>query len=65
VFADKPDIKLEWATTDLLGSTGSIMKEDMIVLNSEGSKESIQARREQIRSTISDPTTSEFHKTKL
>jgi chaperonin GroEL len=67
VFTDELDIKLERATTDLLGSTGSITitKEDTIVLNGEGSKDSIQARCEQIRSIIADPTTSEFDKTKL
>jgi chaperonin GroEL len=54
-------------TADLLGSTGSITitKEDTIVLNGEGSKDSIQARCEQIRSIISDPTTSDFDKSKL
>jgi chaperonin GroEL len=67
VFTDELDIKLERATPDLLGSTGSITitKEDTIVLNGEGSKGSIQARCEQIRSIIADPTTSEFDKTKL
>src|SRR6202042_690538 len=67
VFTDELDIKLERATTDLLGSTGSITitKEDTIVLNGEGSKDSIQARCEQIRSIIADPTTSEYDKTKL
>jgi chaperonin GroEL len=51
----------------LLGSTGSITitKDDTIVLNGEGSKDSIQARCEQIRSIIADPTTSEYDKTKL
>jgi chaperonin GroEL len=51
----------------LLGSTGSITitKEDTIVLNGEGLKDSIQARCEQIRSIIADPTMSEFDKTKL
>jgi chaperonin GroEL len=61
------DIKLERVTADLLGSTGSITitKEDTIVLKGEGSKDSIQARCEQIRSIISDPTTSDFDKSKL
>ena len=67
VFTDELDIKLERATPDLLGSTGSITitKDDTIVLNGEGSKDSIQARCEQIRSIIADPTTSEYDKTKL
>jgi chaperonin GroEL len=67
VFTDELDIKLERATADFLGSTGSIMitKEDTIILNGEGSKDSIQARCEQIRSIISDPSTSEFDRTKL
>jgi chaperonin GroEL len=67
VFTDELDIKLERVTTDLLGSTGSITitKEDTIVLNGEGSKDSIQAHCEQIRSIIADPTTSEFDKKKL
>ena len=67
VFTDELDIKLERATVDLLGSTGSITitKEDTIVLNGEGSKDAIQARCEQIRSIIADPTTSEFDKSKL
>ena len=67
VFTDELDIKLEKATPDLLGSTGSITitKEDTIVLNGEGSKDAIQARCEQIRALLVDPSTSEFDKTKL
>ena len=67
VFTDELDIKLERATVDLLGSTGSvtITKEDTIVLNGEGSKDAIQSRCEQIRSLIADPTTSDFDRTKL
>jgi chaperonin GroEL len=67
VFTDELDIKLERATLDLLGSTGSIniTKDDTIVLNSEGSKDFIQARCEQIRAIIADPTTSEYDQTKL
>jgi chaperonin GroEL len=67
VFTDELDMKLERATADLLGSTGSITitKEDTIILNGEGSKYSIQARCEQIRSIISDPTTSDFDRSKL
>ena len=67
VFTDELDIKLERATLDLLGSTGSITitKEDTIVLNGDGSKDAIQARCEQIRSLIADPTTSDFDRSKL
>ncbi|KAG1804869.1 heat shock protein 60, mitochondrial precursor [Suillus plorans] len=67
VFTDELDIKLEHATADLLGSTGSITitKEDTIVLNGAGSKDAISARCEQIRALLNDPTTSEFDKTKL
>jgi chaperonin GroEL len=41
VFTEELDIKLEQATSDLLGSTGSvtITKEDTIFLNGEGSKD--------------------------
>ena len=67
VFTDELDIKLERATPDLLGSTGSITitKEDTILLNGEGAKDAIQARCEQIRALIADPTTSDYDRTKL
>ena len=67
VFTDELDIKLERATVDMLGSTGSISitKEDTIVLNGEGSKDAIQARCEQIRALVADPTTSDFDRSKL
>jgi chaperonin GroEL len=67
VFTDELGIKLEHATADLLGSTGSITitKEDTIVLNGAGSKDAISARCEQIRALLNDSTTSEFDKTKL
>ncbi|KAF8576159.1 chaperonin GroL [Ramaria rubella] len=67
VFTDELEIKLERATPDLLGSSGSVTvtKEDTIFLNGEGSKDSIAARCEQIRSAIADPTTSDYDKTKL
>ncbi|KAF8553039.1 chaperonin Cpn60/TCP-1 [Imleria badia] len=66
VFTDELDIKLEKATPDLLGSTGSItITKDTIVLNGDGSKDAIQARCEQIRALLADPTTSEYDKTKL
>ncbi|PPQ71106.1 hypothetical protein CVT26_011585 [Gymnopilus dilepis] len=67
VFTDELDIKLEKATLDLLGSTGSvtITKDDTIILNGEGSKDAIQTRCEQIRSLLNDPSTSDYDKTKL
>jgi chaperonin GroEL len=67
VFTDELDIKLEKATADMLGSTGSITitKEDTIVLNGEGSKDAIVQRCEQIRGVMNDPTTSEYEKEKL
>jgi chaperonin GroEL len=67
VFTEELDIKLERATIDLFGSTGSvtITKEDTIFLNGEGPKENINARCEQIRGVLSDVTTSEYDKTKL
>jgi chaperonin GroEL len=67
VFTDEADVKLEKATVDMLGSTGSITitKEDTVILNGEGSKDAINQRAEQIRGVINDPTTSEYEKEKL
>ena len=67
VFTDELDIKLEKATPDMFGSTGSITitKEDTIILNGEGSKDSIAQRCEQIRGVMADPSTSEYEKEKL
>ena len=67
VFTDELDIKLEKATADMLGSTGSITitKEDTIILNGEGSKDAISQRCEQIRGVMADPSTSEYEKEKL
>ena len=67
VFTDELDIKLEKATPDMLGSTGSITitKEDTIILNGEGSKDAITQRCEQIRGVMNDPTTSDYEKEKL
>ena len=67
VFSEELDIKLDKATPDMLGSTGSITitKEDTIVLNGEGTKDAIAARCEQIRGVMADPTTSEYEKEKL
>ena len=67
VFTDELDIKLEKATPEMLGSTGSITitKEDTIILNGEGSKDALAQRCEQIRGVMSDPTTSDYEKEKL
>jgi chaperonin GroEL len=67
VFTDELDIKLEKATPDMFGSTGSITitKEDTIILNGEGSKDAIAQRCEQIRGVMADPSTSEYEKEKL
>ena len=66
VFTEELDIKPENATLDLLGSCGSITitKDDTVVLNGEGSKDNIQSRCEQIRTTIDDPQTTEYEKEK-
>lgn len=67
VFTDELDVKLDRATPELFGSTGSvtITKEDTIVLNGEGDKSAIQARCEQIRGVINDSTTSDYDRSKL
>ncbi|EFR00790.1 chaperonin GroL [Nannizzia gypsea CBS 118893] len=67
VFTDELDMKLDKATPEMLGSTGSITitKEDTIILNGEGSKDSIAQRCEQIRGVIADPATSDYEKEKL
>ncbi|CAG8438874.1 8596_t:CDS:2 [Ambispora gerdemannii] len=67
VFSDDQEIKLERATPDLFGSTGSatITKEDTILLNGEGPKEQINFRCEQIRAAISDPNVSDYEREKL
>ncbi|CAG8841310.1 24933_t:CDS:2, partial [Gigaspora margarita] len=67
VFSDDLDIKLERASPEHFGSTGSvtITKEDTILLNGEGSKENIHQRCEQIRAAINDSTVSDYEKEKL
>lgn len=67
VFSDDLDIKLEKATPDLLGTTGSvtITKEDTILLNGAGSKDMISQRCEQLRGAIADPSISDYEKEKL
>lgn len=67
VFTEELDLKLENATVDLLGSAASITitKEDTVILNGQGSKENVQARCEQIRSSVDDSLTSEYEREKL
>lgn len=67
VFTDELEIKLEKATPEMLGSTGSITitKEDTIILNGEGSNDAISQRCEQIRGLINDSATSDYEKEKL
>lgn len=67
VFTDELDVKLEKATPDMFGTTGSvtITKEDTIILNGEGDKNLIQSRCEQIRALINDSSTSDYDRTKL
>ncbi|CAO3617622.1 unnamed protein product [Cunninghamella blakesleeana] len=67
VFNDEMDVKLEKATPDLFGTTGSvtITKEDTIILNGAGSKDAITQRCEQIRGVMSESSTSEYEKEKL
>ncbi|KAM0745585.1 chaperonin GroL [Meredithblackwellia eburnea MCA 4105] len=67
VFTEELDVKLERATLDMLGQTGSVTvtKEDTILLNGGGDKGMIAERCEQIRSAMSDPGTSDYDRTKL
>lgn len=67
VFTDELDIKLDQATPDMLGSTGSITitKDDTILLNGSGEKSMIQERCEQIRAAMSDSSTSDYDRIKL
>ncbi|KAF8329757.1 chaperonin GroL [Cantharellus anzutake] len=67
VFSDELDIKLDKASPEYLGSSGSVIitKEDTIFLNGDGGKDAVTARCEQIRSVLNDPTTSDYDKTKL
>jgi chaperonin GroEL len=67
VFSDELDNKMDKATADLFGTTGSvtITKEDTVILNGAGSKDAITQRCEQIRGAISDDTTSDYEKEKL
>ncbi|KAF6223167.1 hypothetical protein HO173_013242 [Letharia columbiana] len=67
VFTVKLDIKLEKATPEMLELTSSITitKEDIIILNGEGSVDVIAQRCEQIRGVMNDPSTFDYEKEKL
>ncbi|GAV29697.1 hypothetical protein PMKS-003199 [Pichia membranifaciens] len=67
VFTEELDIKPENATPELLGTAGSITitKEDTVVLNGAGQKDTILQRCEQIRGAIEDAATSDYEKEKL
>lgn len=67
VFTEELDIKPENATVDLLGKCGAvtITKEDTVILNGEGLKDTIAQRCEQIRAAMADPTTSSYEAEKL
>lgn len=67
VFTEELDIKPENANIDLLGKCQSITitKEDTVILNGEGSKDNIQQRCEQIRTTMADAGTSSYEQEKL
>jgi chaperonin GroEL len=67
VFSDELDTKMDAATPDLFGTTGSvtITKEDTVILNGAGTKDAITQRCEQIRGAIDDASTSDYEKAKL
>lgn len=67
VFTEDLDLKPQDATLEHLGSADSVTvtKEDTVVLNGNGSKDNIQARIEQIKSSIDITSTSSYEKEKL
>lgn len=67
VFTEELDLKPEQATMEHLGSCDSITitKEDTVILNGNGSKDSIQERIEQIKNSIDVTTTNSYEKEKL
>lgn len=67
VFNDELDVKLEKAQPEHLGSAGSITvtKDDTLFLNGAGDKSNLEARCEQLRGVIQDPTTSDYDRSKL
>ncbi|GMM32388.1 chaperone ATPase [Martiniozyma asiatica (nom. inval.)] len=67
VFTEELDIKPENATPEMLGQCGAITitKEDTVILNGAGAKDTIVQRCEQIRGAIEDPATSDYEREKL
>ncbi|CCK68369.1 chaperone ATPase HSP60 KNAG_0A07160 [Huiozyma naganishii CBS 8797] len=67
VFTEELDLKPEHCTLEQLGSCDSITvtKEDTVVLNGDGSKESLQDRIEQIKNSVDATTTNSYEKEKL
>lgn len=67
VFTEELDLKPEQCTLEHLGSCDSITvtKEDTVVLNGDGTKESIQERIEQIKNSIDISGSSSYEKEKL
>ncbi|AET38644.1 chaperone ATPase HSP60 Ecym_3140 [Eremothecium cymbalariae DBVPG len=67
VFTEELDLKPENATSEHLGSADSITitKEDTVILNGNGTKESIEHRIEQIKGAINATTTNSYEKEKL
>lgn len=67
VFSDEVGVKLDKATPENFGTTGSvtITKEDTIFLNGAGNKDIVAQRCEQIRGAINDSSSSEYEKEKL
>lgn len=67
VFTEELDLKPEQCTIEHLGSCDSITitKEDTVVLNGSGTKQSIQERIEQIKNSIDVTTTNSYEKEKL
>lgn len=67
VFNEELDVSLDKLQMENLGSASNITitKDDTLFLNGGGAKENVSARCEQIRGVISDPTTSDYDKSKL
>lgn len=67
VFTEELELKPEQCTIEHLGSCDSITvtKEDTVVLNGNGSKQSIQERIEQIRNSIDITNSNSYEKEKL
>lgn len=67
VFTEELELKPEQCTIEQLGSCDSITvtKEDTVILNGDGSRQSIQERIEQIRNSIDITTSNSYEKEKL